>query len=272
MKPVTRSGLCRAAGISRQAYYQGRHQRQRAARDTEHILAAVQRERRLQPRVGVRKLQCHLRAAGVEVGRDALFRTLGENDLLVAPKKKAVRTTYHDSSLPVYRNLLYELEPTQPHQVWVSDVTFIRLDDGFVYLSLITDLVSRCIVGWNASETNTARDCIQALQMALAQLPCDRRPVHHSDRGSQYCCHEYAAVLTSRSLPISMTEQNHCYENCYAERVNGILKDEFHLDRTFRSPAQARHAIAEAIQTYNSRRLHTSLQMRTPNQVHQLAA
>lgn len=272
MKPVTRSGLCRAAGISRQAYYQGRSERQRAACDTERILEAVQRERRLQPRVGVRKLQSHLRAAGVEVGRDALFWTLGENDLLVGPKKKAVRTTYYDSSLPVYRNLLYELEPTQPHQVWVSDVTYLRLDDGFVYLALITDRVSRCIVGWNLSETNTARDCIQALQMAMAQLPPDRHPVHHSDRGSQYCCHEYAAVLTGRSLPISMTEQNHCYENCYAERVNGILKDEFNLDRTFRSPEQARRATTEAIETYNSRRLHTSLHLRTPNQAHQLAA
>ena len=80
------------------------------------------------------------------------------------------------------------------------------------------------------------------------------------------------AILTSRALPISMTEQNHCYENCYAERVNGILKDEFNLDRKFRTRAQARRAITEAIHTYNTRRLHTSLEMRTPNTVHQLAA
>lgn len=272
MKPVTRSGLCRAAGISRQAYYQGRRERQRAARDTECILEAVQRERRFQPRVGARKLQGHLRAAGVEVGRDVLFRILDDNDLLVAPKKKAVRTTYYDDSLPVYRNLLYGLEPTQPHQVWVSDATFIATDEGFIYLSLITDLASRCVVGWNAGDTHTAAESIKALQMALAQLPADRWPIHHSDRGSQYCCHEYVAVLANRSLPISMTEQNHCYENCYAERVNGILKDEFHLDRPFRTRDQARRAIAESIHTYNTRRLHTSLQMRTPKQVHQPAA
>lgn len=272
MKPVTTSGLCRAAEISRQAYYQDRRERQHQARNTECILAAVRRERLVQPRVGTRKLQSHLRAAGVEVGRDALFAILGEKDLLVAPKKKAVRTTYYDQSLAVQRNLLYELEPTQPHEVWVSDVTFIRLDDRFVYLSLITDLVSRYIVGWNVSQTHTASDCIQALQMALTQLPPDYHPVHHSDRGCQYCSHEYAAALTSHGLPISMTEQNHCYENCYAERVNGILKGEFNLDRTFRSFDQASRAIAEAIETYNCRRLHTSLQMRTPNQVHQLAA
>lgn len=272
MKLVTLSGLCRAGGISRQAYYHGRCERQHAARETEGILAAVRRERRMQPRVGGRKLQYLLRAAGLEVGRDALFRILAEHDLLVAPKKKTVRTTYYDDSLPVYRNLLYHLEPTQPHQVWVSDVTFIDTDEGFTYLSLVTDLVSRRIVGWNAGGTNAAAECIKALQLAIAQLPADRWPIHHSDRGSQYCCHEYVAVATARGLSISMTEQNHCYENCYAERVNGILKEEFNLDRKFRTRVHARRAIAEAIQTYNARRPHTSLQLRTPNQAHQLAA
>ena len=272
MTKVTLSGLCRAGGISRQAFYQGRRERQQAARDTERILEGVRRERLSQPRVGTRKLQYLLRAADIQVGRDALFRTLAENNLLVAPKKKTVRTTYYDDSLPVYRNLLYSLEPTQPHQVWVSDVTYIDTDEGFTYLSLVTDLVSRRIVGWNAGDTNAAADSIKALQIAIAQLPAGRWPIHHSDRGSQYCCHEYVAILRARGLSISMTEQNHCYENCYAERVNGILKDEFNLDRKFRTRAQARRAIAEAIQTYNARRPHTSLRMRTPNQAHQLAA
>lgn len=266
------SGLCRVAGLSRQAYYQGRRERQRRRRETERILAAVREERRRQPRVGARKLQYLLKTAGVEVGRDALLRILSENDLLVAPKKKAIRTTCYDENLPVYRNLLYELHPTQPHQVWVCDVTFIRLEVGFVYLALITDLVSRRIVGWNAGTANTALECSKALQMALAQLPPARRPVHHSDRGSQYCCHEYVAILERHGLPASMTEQNHCYENCYAERVNGILKDEFHLDRTFRTSAQAKCAIAQAIDTYNTRRPHTSLHLRTPDAVHHLAA
>jgi transposase InsO family protein len=272
MKPPSISALCRAAGISRQAHYQDRCQRQHAVRDAARILEEVRRERLIQPRVGGRKLQGHLRVAGIEIGRDALFAILRQYGLLVAPKKKAVRTTYYDQTLPVYRNRLYDFEPTQPHQVWVSDVTFIRIDGDFIYLSLITDLVSRCIVGWHLSATNTAFDCLQALQMALAQLPANCRPIHHSDRGSQYCSHEYVAVLNHHQLPVSMTEQNHCYENCYAERVNGILKNEFHLDRTFRSLEQARRAIAQAIATYNGRRFHTSLQMRTPSQVHLLAA
>ena len=269
---MTLSGLCPASGISRQAYHRGRRERQHAARETELILAAVGRERVMQPRVGGRKLQFLLRTAGLEVGRDALFRILAENNLLVTPKRKTVRTTYYDDSLPVYRNLLYHLQPTQPHQVWASDVTFIDTDEGFTYLSLVTDLVSRRIVGWNAGATNAAVDCIKALQMAIAQLPKDRWPIHHSDRGSQYCCHEYVAALTARGLAVSMTEQNHCYENCYAERVNGILKDEFNLDWKFRTRAHARVAIAQAIQTYNARRPHFSLQLRTPDQAHQQAA
>lgn len=272
MRGVTLKGLCRAAGMSRQAYHQGRKQRQRAALETEPILEAIRKERRVQPRVGARKLQFLLREVGLPVGRDTLLRILAENDLLVEPKKKATRTTHYDDSLPVYRNLLYSLEPTQPHHVWVSDVTYIDTDEGFVYLSLVTDLFSRRIVGWNVGESLIVEESIKALHLAIAQLPEDRWPIHHSDRGSQYCSHAYVAVLNARHLPISMTEQNHCYENCYAERVNGILKDEFHLDRRFRGRDQARRAIVEAIETYNSRRPHCSLQLRTPNQVHGLAA
>lgn len=272
MKTVTLSGLCRAAGVSRQAHHQAGRQREQARGDDQHVLAAVQRERLEQPRLGTRKLKYLLGENGVCVGRDRLFDVLREHGLLIVRKKKRVRTTYYDQSLPVYRNLLYELEPTRPHQVWVSDVTFIHTDEGFEYLALITDLICRRIVGWNAGESNDAAACTRALQMAIEQLPADRWPIHHSDRGSQYCCREYTKVLTSRYLPISMTEQNHCYENCYAERVNGILKDEFHLGRTFRTRAQARAAIAQAINTYNTRRPHGSLQMLTPQQVHQQSA
>lgn len=269
---MTLSGLCRIAGISRQGFYRGRRERQRKACDGELLVDAVRRERIVQPRVGTRKLQSLLDRQGLAVGRDKLFEVLAEKGMLVPPKKKAVRTTYYDESLPVYRNLLYELEPTGPNQVWVSDITYVSTDEGFLYLALVTDLASRRIVGWNAGETNEAKEAIKALQMAIAQLPADRFPIHHSDRGSQYCCHDYVAVLGNRELSISMTEQNHCYENCYAERVNGILKDEFNLDRIFHTKAQARRAIAQAIATYNARRPHLSLQMRTPDQVHHQAA
>lgn len=272
MKPGTVQGLCRVAGISRQAYYRGQRQRQRLERDDDAVLAAVQRERRMQPRVGVRKLQRHLRHAGVRVGRDHLFALLGEHDLLVKPKRRTVRTTCHDPALPVFRNLLYEVMPKKPNEVWVSDVTFVHTHEGPVYLSLITDLVSRRIVGWEAAARNRACDSLKALRRAIADLPKECRPIHHSDRGSQYCAHDYVEVLQDRAMPISMTEQNHCYENCYAERVNGILKNEFNLDHTFRTRAQARTAIAQAIAIYNTYRLHSSLQLRTPDDAHYRAA
>jgi transposase InsO family protein len=260
------------AGLSRQAYYQGCRERARRACDEEAILAVVRAERRIQPRVGTRKLLRAVRNAGLPVGRDRLFAVLRQHDLLVVPKKKFVRTTYRDESLPVYRNLLYDLEPTRPNHVWVSDLTYIDTNEGNVYLALVTDLVSRKIVGWCACESLGATTAIAALERALQDLPADHWPILHSDRGCQYCCHEYVAVARQRGLPISMTEQNHCYENCYAERVNGILKNEFNLDAKFRSRVQAYHAIEQAIETYNHRRLHTSLDYRTPAQVHQQAA
>lgn len=269
---MTISGLCRISGLSRQGYYAGRKERCRKAVEEERVLDVVRCERASQPRIGTRKLQVVLRREGLTVGRDRLFELLGENDLLVPRKKKAVRTTWYDDSLPVYRNQLYELEPTQPNHFWVSDITYVATDEGFMYLALVSDKISRRIVGWNLGETNEASEAIKALQMAISELPPDRYPIHHSDRGSQYCCHEYVAVLNARSLPISMTEQNHCYENAQAERVNGILKDEFNLDRIFRTKAQARRAVAEAITTYNTRRPHLSLHMRTPDQVHLHAA
>ncbi|HVU17016.1 MAG TPA: IS3 family transposase [Candidatus Didemnitutus sp.] len=272
MSGATLSGLCRSAGLSRQGYYQGRGERRRRDHHDAEVLEAVRAIRRQQPRVGARKLQHQLRQHGQRIGRDRLFGLLRRQELLVVPKRRKARTTYYDRALPVYRNLLYELAPTRPHQVWVSDMTFISTEEGFLYLSLITDLMSRRIVGWHAGLSGQASEAVQALHMAIAALPPGRWPIHHSDRGSQYCCHEYVAVLNARALPISMTEENHCYENAHAERVNGILKDEFNLDRIFASRRQARHAIAEAIHTYNSSRLHFSLQLRTPDAVHFQAA
>lgn len=233
---------------------------------------AVHQERRMHPRIGTRKLVKLLSDGGTTIGRDRLFELLRARDMLVRPKKKQQRTTYRDDSLPVFRNLLYQLEPTEPNQVWVSDLTYIACDEGPLYLALVTDLVSRRILGWNASDSLCAEGAVDALQRALRQLPADRWPIHHSDRGCQYCCHQYVAVLQQRALPISMTEQNHCYENCYAERVNGILKDEYNLDAVFRTRAQACRAIQQAIETYNSRRPHCSLALRTPDQAHGIAA
>ncbi|MFO1447917.1 MAG: DDE-type integrase/transposase/recombinase [Opitutaceae bacterium] len=167
---VTISGLCRISGLSRRGYYAGRKERCCKAVEGERVLDAVRCERAIQPRIGTRKLQVVLRREGLTVGRDRLFELLGENDLLVPRKKKAVRTTWYDESLPVYRNQLYELEPTQPNHLWVSDITYVATDEGFVYLALVSDKISRRIVGWNLGETNEASEAIKALQMAIGKL------------------------------------------------------------------------------------------------------
>jgi len=270
------SGLCRAAGISRQGYHKQRREREREEVDEELIISLVRALRAKHPRLGGRKvlMQVHdrLRGAGIIIGRDRFFAVLRKWGLLVEPKRRAARTTDSRHALPLYRNLLFERKPTAPHQVWVSDITYIRTDGGFLYLSLVSDLYSREVVGWNLDRSLDAAASVKALRMAMAQLPANRWPVHHSDRGSQYCCREYVDVLRERGLSISMTEENHCYENSHAERINGILKLEYNLDLGFRNERQARAGVSEAIFLYNHERPHTALKMKVPAAVHRDAA
>lgn len=268
--------LCQQVGMSRQNYYAVRRLRKRREVDESLIAELVKRERRLQPRLGGRKL-LHLlgpdlQEAGVEIGRDRFFEVLAEKDLLVVRKPGRVYTTNSRHSLPVFHNLLKDREFTSPNQVWVSDLTYIRTDEGFLYAALITDKVSRKIVGEHIGDSLEAEGCLRALDMALADLPEGHHPIHHSDRGCQYCCHAYVDRLRECGLGISMTEVMHCYENALAERVNGILKQEYALDQKFRSKAQARKAFEQAVWLYNHRRPHLMLEYRFPADVHAEAA
>ena len=268
--------LCQQVGMSRQNYYAVRRLRKRREVDESLIAELVKRERRLQPRLGGRKLLYllgpDLQEAGVEIGRDRFFEVLAEHDLLVVRKPRRVYTTNSRHSLPVFHNLLQDKEFTSPNQVWVSDLTYIRTDEGFLYAALITDKVSRKIVGAHIGDSLEAEGCLRALDMALADLPEGHHPIHHSDRGCQYCCHAYVDRLRERGLGISMTEVMHCYENALAERVNGILKQEYALDQKFRSKAQARKAFEQAVWLYNHRRPHLMLEYRFPADVHAEAA
>jgi transposase InsO family protein len=262
--------------MTRQNYYKHRRRQGRRKIDEKLIVSLVQREWRQQPRLGCRKLHQMLKDelcdAGVEVGRDRMFEVLRNHGMLLEPLPKKPRTTYSRHSLPVYGNLISELETTGPNQIWVSDVTYIRTLEGFEYLTLITDLHSHKIVGYHSGEGLDVEESLKALDQALDELPADRYPIHHSDRGSQYCSHKYVGCLKERDLPVSMTELNHCAENSVAERLNGILKQEYGLGRTFLSKIQARRAVDEAIWLYNNRRPHTKLQFRVPSDVHQKAA
>ncbi len=156
--------------------------------------------------------------------------------------------------------------------MWVSDITYIRTVKGFCYLALITDLYSRKIVGYDISDSLELTDCLRALKSALRHARPASGLIHHSDRGVQYCSHQYVNELKKRGIKISMTEENHCYENAVAERVNGILKDEFYLDQCFSNTANAKKATKNAIEIYNYKRLHVSLGYKTPQKLFEKAA
>jgi putative transposase len=260
--------------MTRQNYYARRKARRRRAVDGELMAQLVRRERRLQPRLGARKLhhmlKPELERAGVRMGRDRMFQELKERDLLLEPLPAPYpHTTQSRHNLPVFGNRIKDKELAGPNEVWVSDLSYVRTMEGFVYMALITDKYSRKIVGWHVGDTLEAMGCVRALDRALAQLPEGRRPIHHSDRGSQYCCHEYVKRLRERGLPISMTELNHCAENALAERMNGILKQEYGLGMEFATKTAAHQAARQGIELYNTRRPHNSLGKRTPAQVHQ---
>jgi transposase InsO family protein len=164
----------------------------------------------------------------------------------------------------VFRNLVAGRELSGPNQAWAADITYIQTDGGFLYLSLITDMWSRKIVGFNVGDSLATEGALSALAMAMVSLRCDEKPVHHSDRGCQYASHLYVGKLQEAGLHISMTETLHCYENALAERVNGILKQEYHIGCCFRNKNQAKTAVKQAVYLYNTRRPHMSLGYETP--------
>jgi putative transposase len=259
--------------MSRQNFYKRRKVCARRQIDESLVVSVASRERQLQPRIGSRKLLVVVRNdladAGIDIGRDRFLEVMRNHDMLVKPlPPSSCYTTNSRHSLPVFRNLIKELEPTAPNLIWVSDITYIRTQEGFDYLSLIMDLFSRKIVGYRCCESLSAEANLNALERALADLPSNRYPIHHSDRGCQYCCHEYVEALVERGLPVSMTEENHCYENPNAERLNGILKQEYGLRATFGTREQARRAVDQAVWLYNCRRPHGSLNDAFPERVH----
>lgn len=260
--------------MTRQNYYARRKQRRRREVDADLIVELVLRERRLQPRVGGRKLhkmlEKELADAGVKVGRDRLLEILGKRGLLLKPQPARYPcTTNSQHNLPKFGNRIKGLALSAANRVWVSDITYLRTMEGFLYLSLITDKWSRKIVGYHCGDSLEALGCVKALDMAAATLEEGAQPIHHSDQGSQYCCHLYVERLATYKLPVSMTEKDHCAENALAERMNGILKQEYGLGAELETKTQARLAARQAIELYNTRRPHSALGYRTPEQVHQ---
>ena len=226
------------------------------------------------PRIGTHKLWEMLPGVLAEhkisIGRDKLFDLLEEHGLLLRRRKrKKATTTDSNHQFRKYPNLVRELQPVGPNQLWVSDITYIRLAEEFGYLSLITDAYSRKIVGYCLYPSLHKEGPVTALQMALVGLPAGRHNlIHHSDRGIQYCCDAYTSILAARGIKISMTEKGDPYENALAERVNRTMKEEFLLDRGFTRFELAWDAVAKAVDTYNNLRPHDSCNRMTPEQAH----
>ena len=267
------TGVCELAGMTPQNYYARRRAWRRQEVDVQLMLELARAERAHQPRLGVRKLYhligAELKAAGVKMGRDRLFEELRKAGLLVERKPSGwPKTTNFNPALPVFKNLIKRCQLTGRNQFWVADITYIRTQEAFMYLGLITDKWSRKIVGFHLGETLETGSVLKALTMALRGLKQRERPIHHSDRGCQYASHAYVNVAQQAGLTMSMTEKNHSAENALAERMNGILKQEYWLDANFEFKGQARKAILEGINLYNYRRPHTALRFNTPGMVH----
>lgn len=259
--------------MTRQNYYARRKLRRHRAVDAQLVAALVRRERCVQPRLGVRKLQVVLREelsdAGVKLGRDRFFEVLRSQDLLLKRRRTEwPKTTQSYHLLPTFTNRIKGLKVSRANEVWVGDLTYLRTEEGFMFLALLTDKMSRHIVGYHCSDSLESIGCQAALKQALKQLPQGTQVIHHSDRGSQYCCREYVELARSAGVIMSMTEVDHCAENALAERMNGILKGEYGLDQRFKTKAQSRSAVEQAIQLYGTRRPHSALGMKYPSKVH----
>ena len=255
--------------ITRQGFYKARRKRSEDELDETVVLRGIQRLRSYMPRLGGRKLYDLLapdlrRVHGIKLGRDKFFAVLRKHGLLVKRRRKYALTTNSRHTLPIYDNLIKGMPVETANQVFVSDITYIRLESSFAYLALVTDMYSRKVVGYDFSRSLTLDGPLRALRMALKGVTDASALIHHSDRGVQYCSLQYTDELLSKKARISMSEAGNPYENAIAERVNGILKDEFLLDATFPDFQSAKSAVQEAIEIYNTMRPHGSLNNQTP--------
>ena len=264
--------MCELFGHSKQAYYQRSKYNYREEVKTEILCQLIEKQRKIMPKIGGRKLLLLIEPGlpeELKMGRDSFFDFLREKGFLVRKRKNRVRTTHSNHWMHKYPNLVKDFVPTGPHQLWVSDITYISTVEGFVYLSLITDAYSRKIIGWALGDTLEACYSVIALNMAIEQLPRNIKNVfHHSDRGVQYCSTEYVKILRKRKFIISMTESGDPRDNAIAERVNGILKTEWLNQMKFSSIEQVSMQLGEIIRIYNEKRPHSSLDMMTPKEAH----
>lgn len=260
-------------GISRQAYYKHQQSQRRLAGQNYLVVQLVESIRQKHPRMGTRKLyhliKPDLDSQGIKMGRDALFFLLANEGLLIRKRKRMHVTTNSNHWFRKYPNLIKGLEPTAPNQLWVSDITYIRSNQGFLYLFLLTDAYSKRILGYRLAPNMDSSHAVNSLQDAIANScqPLDGL-IHHSDRGLQYCSHAYVNILKQHQIAVSMTESGDPLDNAIAERINGILKEEYINVELEQRGTISGAKLDEIIHKYNNQRPHLSCDMLTPTQVH----
>ncbi|MFC2129501.1 IS3 family transposase [Bacteroidota bacterium] len=262
---------CGLFGVNRQVYYRRKKSTQRKLETAEQVVSLVQEVRLQMPRIGTRKLYYLLKDQLKElgVGRDKLFAILSANQLLIKPARSYRITTDSHHRFRKHKNLIANLTPTRPEQIWASDITYLGSNGNYQYLSLVTDVYSKKIVGFNVSSNLGAESSLRALKMGLQQrVYKDQELIHHSDRGYQYCCDSYQKILKNKKVKCSMTESYDPYANAVAERVNGILKQEFSLDKYKIKLPLMKQLVRSSIRIYNQQRPHHSCYMSTPEQMH----
>lgn len=260
-------------GYSKQAYYKRKSHLLKSNFDKEHLRCLVMSVRQKLPKTGGKKLHYmlkdDLKEHQIKIGRDKLFDFLRDEYLLVPKVRRYYKTTNSRHWMRKYPNLIKDINSNRPEQIWVADITYLRTKEKTYYLHLITDAYSKKIVGYNLSDNLMAASTLEALKMAVANRKYDSNLIHHSDRGLQYCSKLYTDHLKDNHIIISMTESGDPYENAIAERVNGILKDEFGLSEQLNNISEAIQQTIQSISIYNNHRPHSSCHMLTPVQMHQ---
>jgi putative transposase len=273
-KQASLKDLCSLFGHSRQAYYEWGNREQEVALEEAIIIDLVRHIRQEIPRIGSRALHFMLHQQwekqGIKCGRDRLIEILRQSEMLIYPKRKYTQTTNSRHHFYKYPNLIKELEINRPEQLWVSDLTYIRVQEEWNYVIFITDAYSHKIIGFRVDDNMKTNMCVQALDLALAaRTKLEQSLIHHSDRGVQYCSKGYVqGLLDQPNIQISMTQNGDPLENALAERVNGIFKNTYNMDQRFESLIEAQEAIAKMVYSYNNVRPHSSCDMMTPNEAH----
>jgi putative transposase len=258
-------------GVSRQVYYRSLKSRNKRQDTASAVLEQVRQVRMRMPRIGTRKLYHILRTSlnALSVGRDQLFLILRANHMLIVPSRTYRITTNSHHRFRKHKNLIDGIKIERPEQVWVSDITYLGNREKPSYLALVTDAYSKKIVGYNVSAHLDTENCIRALTMANNNRQYrQQKLIHHSDRGIQYCSNEYQKALRRYGINCSMTESYDPYQNAIAERVNGILKQEFAIDKYAVDIPILKKVVAESIRIYNRDRPHYCCHFKTPEQMH----